>query len=358
MTHCRNCLLPGTVPGAVIDSSGLCVHCRTPRDEAAVETARQRREQELDTYLAELKRSPGPHGVVCLSGGKDSLLLLYRLKIEHGLDVIPFTSDMNIPDVAWDNIRRTLRKLDLESRHIVHKPDIEFYLKMYRYLLKNQEERGAVRSVCYACAPLFESEVLKEATLRKIPAIFAGYAPGQPDPDRMLFEFSREMIETRDWTPPVLRRSGLFGDAELANFWNPQAWPSGTVFPRYLAPFHAWKYSQEEAMRVVVELGLAASKKSASPIHSNCPLNWLLMYSDLKHLGYNPYSPEFASLIREGKANRAFWRFGQPAVNFMIRHKLLLGKNVKTSFEWLGLKEDDLRITRVAEEESTPVTPP
>ena len=55
-------------------------------------------------------------------------------------------------------------------------------------------------------------------------------------------------------------------------------------------------------MKKVVELGLVASSKHASPVYSNYPINWLLMYSDLKNLGYNPYAPEFATLIREGKA--------------------------------------------------------
>jgi len=55
-------------------------------------------------------------------------------------------------------------------------------------------------------------------------------------------------------------------------------------------------------MRQVVRLGLVRRSSHASPIVSNYPINWLMMYSDLKHFGYNPYAPEFADLIREGKA--------------------------------------------------------
>ena len=101
-------------------------------------------------------------------------------------------------------------------------------------------------------------------------------------------------------------------------------------------------------MRKVVELGLISSARSASPVHSNCPLNWLLMYSDLKNLGYNPYAPEFAALIREGKASRLRWKFMMPFVNFMIRRQVLLGKQVRKSLKWLALKPSDLRITQRA----------
>lgn len=99
-------------------------------------------------------------------------------------------------------------------------------------------------------------------------------------------------------------------------------------------------------MRKVVELGLVKSGKHASPIFSNYPINWLLMYSDLKHFGYNPYLPEFAALIREGKANLQQWKLMMPIIDFMIRNKIFLGKEVKTSLQWLEMSEDELVINQ------------
>jgi hypothetical protein len=151
--------------------------------------------------------------------------------------------------------------------------------------------------------------------------------------------------------------SGLFTDEELVRFWNPFRYPAGTRFPRYLAPFHAWRYDQAEIMAKVVELGLCATSRSASPVHSNCPLNWLLMYSDLRNLRYNPYAPEFSALIREGKASRRYWRLAGPVVNGMIRTQTFLGRQVKESFAWLDLSADDLRITRPAAGAPVPRSP-
>jgi hypothetical protein len=143
-----------------------------------------------------------------------------------------------------------------------------------------------------------------------------------------------------------VRDSGEFTEEELRLFWNPFRHPPETSFPRYLAPFHAWPYNQSVVMEKVVELGLISNSKHASPVHSNCPLNWLLMYSDLKNLHYNPYVPEFAALVREGKASRTHWRIGIPVVNAMIRTKTFMGRNVTSSLEWLDLKVEDLKITR------------
>ena len=99
-------------------------------------------------------------------------------------------------------------------------------------------------------------------------------------------------------------------------------------------------------MKKVVSLGLVPSAKHASPVHSNYPINWLLMYSDLKHFGYNPYAPEFAALIREGKARRSEWKVMAPLVDFMIRRRIGPGREVTRSLDALSLKPDDLQITR------------
>lgn len=339
---CKKCLLPAEAPGAELNAAGICRACREPAANVDAETRRQRYEQDLAETL-ETYRGHGKYDcLVNLSGGKDSCLLLYKLKCEHGMSPLAFTTDMNIPEIAWKNIRRTVERLDVP--HLTFRPPKSFYQRLFRYLLQHQEQRGAVRTVCYVCAPLFEGYSLKVATEKRIPLVFAGYSPGQPDADRMEYEFSRELLCQTDWTPATIRESGLFTPAELEYFWDPNRYGSDVRIPRYLAPFHAWPYSQEEAMRDVVELGLIANRKSANPIHSNCPVNWLLMYSDLKHLGYNPYAPEFSQLIREGKANLWQWKILGPLVNFMIRRKWMLGRNVARSLQWLEMDESDLAI--------------
>jgi hypothetical protein len=341
--------LPPEAPGADIDAkTGICTKCRayTRGDVDREEQTAKGRQADLELALRDCRGKGEYDCLVNLSGGKDSCYLLYRLAHEYGMKVLAFTTDMNVPEVAWDNIRRTIGKLGVD--HLVYTPPRDFYRKLYRYLLQNQEERGAVRTVCYVCAPLFEGYAMAVAVEKNIPLVVAGYSPGQPEPDRMVYEFPRPMITEHDWTPAEVRESGLFTEEELKLFWNPFRYPSGTSFPRYLAPFHAWPYNQADIMKKVVALGLASNSRHANPVHSNCPLNWLLMYSDLKNLHYNPYGPEFSALIREGKASRARWRMAIPVVNAMIRTKTFLGRNVRTSMAWLDLKPEDLKITRPA----------
>lgn len=344
--RCKLCLLPFNVPGAEIDAAGVCAPCRAyrPADAAAAERARAARERELDLAIESARQRQAPYdALVCLSGGKDSLYLLHRLKTAHGLRVLAFTTDVNIPDIAWQNIRRTVAQLDVD--HLVYRPAAGFYRKLFRHLLTHQEARGAVYTVSYVYAPLFEGDALAAAAARGIPLVMAGYSPGQPEPERMEFEFSRRLIERTDWTPPALRACGEFTDAELERFWNPRRYAPGTVLPRYVAPFHAWPYDQEDVMRRVHTLGLVAKRAHASPILSNYPINWLLMYSDLRAFGYNPYAPEFSALIREGRASRRYWRIAGPVVDQMIRRRALLGREVTRQLRELGLATRELAIT-------------
>jgi hypothetical protein len=345
LRRCKKCLLPETVPGAALDRDGVCAPCRAwrPADAGAAEAARAARERDLEAALASARASGAPYdALVCLSGGKDSLFLLHRVVKDFGLRALAFTTDVNIPDIAWKNIRRTIAALGVD--HLVYRPAESFYRRLFAHLLRHQEARGAVYTVSYVYAPLFEGDALAAATARGIPLVLAGYSPGQPEPERMEYEFSRALIERTDWTPPALRTSGAFSDADLARFWNPLRRPAGTRFPRYLAPFHAWRYDQNEVMRAVHRLGLVERRAHASPVVSNYPINWLLMYSDLRHFGYNPYAPEFSALIRDGRASLAYWRVMAPVVDQMIRRRALLGRDVTRQMRWLGIGDRDLAI--------------
>lgn len=343
--RCKRCLLPAAVPGSDLDSEGVCAFCREERGprEREAERERQSFERDLEATLAAARGNARYDALVCLSGGKDSLYLLYRLKVDYGLKLLAFTTDFNIPPIAWSNIRQALSRLDID--HLVYRPSEAFYRKLLRYLLSHQEERGAVYTVSYVYAPLFEGDALAQAMALDIPLVFAGYSPGQPERERMVYEFDPRLIAETDWTPPALADAGLFDDEELSRFWNPLAHAKGKSFPRYVAPLHAWDYAQDQIMDMVYEKGLVARKRHANPILSNYPINWLLMYSDLRNFGYNPYAPEFAGLIREGKASLRYWRLMSPVVDFLIRNKLGPAREVSRSLAWLDMAPEALQIT-------------
>lgn len=342
---CKRCLLSTRVEGINLDSKGVCNLCREWEAQTN-NTQMQASEHELRQQdLEETLRNPTGQGeydcILSFSGGKDSCYLLYKLVKEYNLRVLAYTSDFDIPPNTWDNIRRTVQRLGVD--HHVETPSKEIYRRFIRYLLCNQSSRGAVHTVCYFWLDIREGDILRLAMEKNIPLIVTGYSPGQPDPSRMLYEMPQARIK-EDWTPHELFHQGLFLDHERSLFWNSHRYGPNARFPRIIAPFHVWDYNQEEVMARVVELGLAKNRLHVNPVLSNFTLNWLLIYSDLKNLGYNPYKPEFSQLIREGKARRSLWRTLFFLMDFMVKHKVLLGRHVDRSLEWLDLQSDDLCI--------------
>src|SRR4051794_30583404 len=112
-SRCRQCLLPARASGAGLDERGVCVYCRNidPDAQAIAETVRRQHELDLERTLREARAGGQYDALVCLSGGKDSLYLLHRLKVEYRLNVLAFTTDINIPAIAWKNIERTIARL-------------------------------------------------------------------------------------------------------------------------------------------------------------------------------------------------------------------------------------------------------
>lgn len=343
---CKRCLLTTRVAGVSFDNYGLCNLCKTwemrTKDRQKQESEHVIRQRDLEETL----RNPSAQGeydcILSFSGGKDSCYLLYKLVTEYKLRVLAYTSDFDIPPNTWDNIRRTVQHLNVD--HYVETPSKEIYKRFIRYLLCNQSKRGAVHTVCYFWLDIREGDILRLAMEKNIPLIVTGYSPGQPDPERMLYEMPQERISQQDWTPHELFDKGLFNDSERSLFWNPHCYGRGAKFPRIIAPFHVWDYNQEEVMKRVVELGLAKNHWYVNPILSNFTLNWLFIYSDLKNLGYNPYKPEFSQLIREGKARRSVWRVLFFLMDFMVQNKVLLGRHIGRSLQWLDLQPDELCI--------------
>lgn len=345
---CKKCLLTTRVEGIRLDRDGVCNLCA--KWETRGEESRRQEKEQIARWREDLEqtlRNPSRRGeydcIVSFSGGKDSCYLLYKLVKEYNLRVLAYTSDFDIPPNTWDNIRRSVSHLKVD--HHVATPSKELYRHFIRYLLRNQTERGAVHTVCYFWLDIREGDILRLAMEKNIPLILTGYSPGQPDPGRMLYEMPPERIAKEDWTPRELFDKGLFDESERSLFWNPNRYDPSAEFPRFIAPFHAWDYNQEEVMERVVELGLAKNRWYVNPVLSNFTLNWLLIYSDLKNLGYNPYIPEFSQLIREGKARRSIWRLLFSLMDFMVRNKILLGRHVTRSLKWLDLQLEELRVS-------------
>lgn len=287
---------------------------------------------ELENILDGIR---GKHDYDCalaLSGGKDSSYLLYHLLEERELRVLavhvntPFESK-----IAEQNIQLLRKRLSFDLKIV--DPGIDFYREFYRTLFLNPVKEGYVKSVCYVCGPFFTGCCLKVATEAKIPLLFLGLSPNQPD--NMFFEWGKDIVERRHWIPEIFR-SHESTDEFRDKFWNPFKYPQGTAFPRLIAPLHVMEYDAEEIKAKLSGNGILPNR-NLNPVITNCALNWPMVYLDTKLLGDNPYIKEFSSKVRRGESSRAFWKSLLRLVNLQIKLGIFKRKGRRKIEAVLGL---------------------
>ena len=114
MKRCTRCLLPEPVPGSDFDAFGVCRPCRDfrPTDKERSETVRKICELDLEATLQQVRGSGQYDCLVPLSGGKDSVYLIYRLKHDYGLRVLAHTTDIR------NGLAAEIADLDIEFRKL------------------------------------------------------------------------------------------------------------------------------------------------------------------------------------------------------------------------------------------------
>jgi len=99
MKKCRKCLLPAAVPGSRIGPDGVCGFYRTPKSEPSSVSPNPAHREDLEKTLRACRKDDrGYDCLVPLSGGKDSIYLLYKLKVEYGLKVLAYTMRLPRPE--------------------------------------------------------------------------------------------------------------------------------------------------------------------------------------------------------------------------------------------------------------------
>jgi len=339
MTACRACLLTTGVQGTVIDENHLCDYCAGRRTEEWAErfNVTEKRKallrNELERILNDARGKAEYDCVLALSGGKDSAYLLYDLVCRRKMKVLGV--HINLPfesKIAAENIKRLRNTISFDLQ--VVDPDEEFYFKFYRTLFHHPVREGYVKTICYVCGPMNTSRAMKVATERKIPLVIIGVSPFQPE--NMFFEMEKESVEGRDWIPDLFKTAD-FDEAFRSHFWDPSKFPTGTVFPRVIAPLHVMDYNTEDIINMLAENDLIPRKKS-NPAVTNCALNWPMICLDTKLLGYNPYLKEFATLVRKGQSSRKFWKTLLFLVDLQIRLGIFKKREIRRIESALGIK--------------------
>ena len=150
--------MPTSLPGISLDETGKCNYCKSFEEEyinvsrETAENLQSRFEKILDKF-----RGRGPYDcLVPVSGGKDSMYVLYVLIKIYNLNVLAFNFNNGFQSpVAVKNIERALKILGIEF--IMYKPREDMMFDLYHTFLISADE------FCTPCNILIEATSQKFA---------------------------------------------------------------------------------------------------------------------------------------------------------------------------------------------------
>ncbi len=342
--RCSKCIVSERFSPLV---EGVCQFCRELKPETK---AKKEHSRDAEARLAEiLERTAGTgagnyDAVVLFSGGKDSAYLLYRLRQEFTkLRLAALTVDNGfMSQVALDNCRKIHSKLE-DIDHFILRPKSGLYAKAFRHALTHLQG-----SDCYSKVDRMDGDLTFDigrnfAAMHRAPLLISGLSPEQVERILGFSDFeSPKDLESRVRTHSAdFELSTLFDARERDNYWwNPNRWEKNQL-PRVLHPFHAWNYDEDFIPKEVIRLGLVEAGQD-NPLATNNDTIPVMLAVDTQNLGYSSFEPEFANLVRQGKADRATWLAIFEAIEYLASRGEFLPKCVNDTLTRLGLKPKDV----------------
>lgn len=171
---CTRCVLTSSFPGISFDADGVCSVCRDY--ERKFRSSREQKKdwpgkrRILDRLCHDARRKGRAFDVlVPLSGGKDSMYVLYLAVKELGLRPLAFTLDNGyLTQCARDNIDRACARLGVE--HVYYCMDPTLMQSLFALAMR---KTGYFCSVCMRAINMATERI---AGMYDIPLVFAGSA--------------------------------------------------------------------------------------------------------------------------------------------------------------------------------------
>jgi hypothetical protein len=348
--RCRQCVISEAY--APLNADGLCAACRAVGPESHRAPAGNPADigaAELDALLRRHQgQAAGPYdALVMLSGGKDSAFLLHELHSRSpGLRLLALTIDNSfMSPVALENARRSAGKLDVD--HVILRPAPALYRKSFRLACTLQEAgKGCFETVDRIDADLGFSIAKIHAAANRIPLVVSGLSWAQVERLFKVQSFEVPQDQALAKVHATLGKSlaEIYEPAELKYWWDPGMFPK-EAWPRFLHPFYVWRHAEQEIQDQVVRRGLI-EEGNDSPLLTNNVIIPLMIVVDYLRLGYASFEPEFAQLVREGKADRRTWQYVFEMLEYAARTGWLLDGEIDKIARRLDVSRADIGLIR------------
>jgi tRNA(Ile)-lysidine synthase TilS/MesJ len=363
---CKNCILVDGFLGIKINEDQLCNFCVDPGhvnpNWSKVEITKEHRRKFLQDWTDVVKKMQDTqdkihyHCVIGYSGGKDSTALIDTIVNEYYLNPLLVSIDTGfMTDVAKQNMRDTLAKMDLFENHLLIENAIPTFTKLYHYyfLSHDSAEKALTVEICHKCTDLIHTIIIKEALKRDIPYIIIGFSPDQIA--RYFYETgSQEIID--DGTP-LSTISEILSEEDRSWYLNQEEIDKiRRTSLRVLYPYHVLDYDEKEIISRLESKGLI-QKGKGDPVLTNCHVVKAALFHDFYRYGGISYALQYSELIRQEsdpqvrKVSRKNWlrtykQIGRGMLNGTFNHE-----GMEIFFRNLEISKEQL-LQRIEEKQS------
>ena len=168
IVYCKKCIMPDMYTEIDIDkNNGICNFCAAHSDRAVLG------EQALAILANSLKRNSEYDCIVPISGGKDSVFILYYAVKKMNLRAIAVNYDSGMQsDLAIENMKNACSILKVPL--IFKKADKVLQMKRLKAMLKLSERLGSFVLGCGGCVPVLQAATINFANDNNIPIVLDG----------------------------------------------------------------------------------------------------------------------------------------------------------------------------------------
>ncbi len=316
LQRCTQCILPETFPGIRFDQDGVCQYCRRQPDAAFRSKQKERLRVRFENLVEQVRKQPGYHCLVSLSGGKDSSFTLWLLRTKYQLRTLAFTFDNGfVPPETLKNLRLVTEHVG--SDHIIVKPRADLLRRTFKRVLTCDcyppRAMGRASGICNACISLAKGTAMRIALEKQVPMIAYGWTPGQIPLASAFYRTNRRMLR-KMISAAMAPLEAAAGDEVAVYFPSESQIDNMTRAPYNVSPLAFLDYDEELILRSIDALAWARPRDTDSN-STNCLLNGFANSVHLEQMGFHPYVMDLSGLVREGymKREEAIARLEAPA---------------------------------------------
>ncbi|MHA1669366.1 MAG: hypothetical protein ACTSV5_02180 [Promethearchaeota archaeon] len=354
---CKNCIMVDGFLGIEINKDQLCNFCADPDHinpnwSKKIITKAQKKEglKNWNKTVREMQRThDGKHYdcIIGYSGGKDSTALVDTFVNEYHLNPLLITVDIGfMTDVAKENMKETLTKMDLFENHLIIEEAMPTFTKLYHHFFFSHDsrEKSLTIDICHKCTDLIHTISYKEALNRNIPYVIIGFSPDQIA--RYFYETSKEDIIT-DGTPIPAFQSFIEKEEQQWYLTPEEIEKMNDFTPRVLYPYHVIEYDEHEIINRLESKGLI-QKGKGDPVLTNCHVVKAALFYDFYRYGGITYALQYAELVRQEEdperhhKSRKSWLRTYKQIGKSILNDTFNVEGMEAFFGQLGITKEEL----------------